>query len=341
MAPLTLESTALDAAAGAAKAQGVPSCQAVITLPSSSPAPPVPAPSVPSATVFDQVASELSQLREDLLSVDPRLVAGRLELASGWARSAASVRAALSQAVAASDGEKQAANQAKAARDAALGDAAAAKARCEALETELQGLRDELAKEVHGRQEKEKEMKAREAAVKDRDVKLGDRHGRLETLERSLKAERTELDAKAKVLAEDRVAFAKMEKRARAALKTLYESGLEEPLAGAEDGPAKLLPFLVRALEDVVDGLGPTAEAEARALSSAALTHVLSHVYLRDPDVDFDSLLEPVSGDLAAAAAEAVKGRAEALLGRFRAFSILPGRGAASSAAPGGGATGE
>ena len=54
-------------------------------------------------------------------------------------------------------------------------------------------------------------------------------------------------------------------------------------------------------------------------------------------DADFDSLLEPVSGDLAAAAAEAVKGRAEALLGRFRAFSILPGHGATSSAAPGGG----
>ena len=73
-------------------------------------------------------------------------------------------------------------------------------------------------------------------------------------------------------------------------------------------------------------------------LSSAALTRVLSHVYLRDPNVDLDSLLEPVSGDLAAVA---VKGRAEALLGRFRAFSILPGRGAASSAAPGGGTTGE
>ena len=96
MAPLTLESTMLDAAAGAAKAQGVPSYQTVITLPFSSPAPLVPASSVPSAAVFDQVASELSQLREDLLSADPRLAVGRLELASGWARSAASVRAALS-----------------------------------------------------------------------------------------------------------------------------------------------------------------------------------------------------------------------------------------------------
>ena len=132
------------------------------------------------------------------------------------------------------------------------------------------------------------------------------------------------------------MAFAKLEKKARATLKTLYESGLEEPLAGAEDGPAKLLPFLVDALEDVADGLGPTVEAEARALSSATLTCVLSHVYLRDPNIDFDSLLEPVSGDLAATTAEAVKGRAEALLGRFHAFSTLPGRGAAGSATSGG-----
>ena len=49
---------------------------------------------------------------------------------------------------------------------------------------------------------------------------------------------------------------------------------------------------------------------------------------------DLDSLLEPVSGERAAAAAEAVKGRAEALLGKFRAFSTKPKRGAASPAAP-------
>ena len=182
MAPLTLEAAALDAAAGVAKAQGVPSCQAVITLPSSSPTPLVPVSSDLSATVLDRVTNELSQLREDLLSADPRLVAGRLELASGWARSAASVRAALSQAMSASDGEKQAASQAKAACDAALGDVTAAQGRCKVLEVEMQGLRDELAKEVCGRQEKEMEMKAREAAIKDRGAKLDDHHGRLETL---------------------------------------------------------------------------------------------------------------------------------------------------------------
>ena len=95
-----------------------------------------------------------------------------------------------------------------------------------------------------------------------------------------------------------------------------------------------LLPFLIRALEYVTLGLGPTAEAEARVLSSAALTRVLTHVYLRDPNVDLDSLLEPASGELAATAAEAVKGRAEALQARFRAFSTKPRRDAANPGAP-------
>ena len=83
MAPLTLEVPALDAAAEVAKAQGVPSSQAVITLPSSPPIPPAPVSSDPSA-VLDQAANELSRLREDLRSADPRLVVGRLDLASGW-----------------------------------------------------------------------------------------------------------------------------------------------------------------------------------------------------------------------------------------------------------------
>ena len=44
---------------------------------------------------------------------------------------------------------------------------------------------------------------------------------RLETLEQKLRAERAELDAKVKVLAEDRVAFALHEEMSRVALKTL------------------------------------------------------------------------------------------------------------------------
>ena len=76
------------------------------------------------------------------------------------------------------------------------------------------------------------------------------------------------------------------------------------------------------------------APAEARVLSSTALTRVFTHVYLRDPNVDLDSLLEPASGELAAAAAEAGKGRAEALLVKFCAFSTKPRRGAADPEAP-------
>ena len=68
-------------------------------------------------------------------------------------------------------------------------------------------------------------------------------------------------------------------------------------------------------------------------MSSAALTRVLTHIYLRDPNVDLDNLLEPASGELATAAAEAVKGRANALLGKFRAFSTKPKRGTADPAA--------
>ena len=106
------------------------------------------------------------------------------------------------------DEEKQAILQAKSARDAALGEVEDVRGRCKALESELQGLRDELAEEVRDRQEKEKEMKTREAAVRDRDAELDERRGRLETLEQALEAERIKLDGKARVLAEDRVAFA-------------------------------------------------------------------------------------------------------------------------------------
>ena len=80
------------------------------------------------------------------------------------------------------------------------------------------------------------------------------------------------------------------------------------------------------------------AEVEARVLSSAALTRVLSHVYLRDPGSNLDELLEPMDAERFATAAEAVNGRAEALLEKFRAFATAPKAGTAGSAASGGGA---
>ena len=72
----------------------------------------------------------MTQLQADLLGADPRLVAGRLELASGWLQSDTAVRAMLNQAATASEKEKCATAQAAAAREVALKDAEAAQDRC-------------------------------------------------------------------------------------------------------------------------------------------------------------------------------------------------------------------
>ena len=221
-----------DAAAEVPKAQEPPVSQAMATLsPPPSAAPLVPGPSA-SPDVLERALSEMAQLREDLQGTDSHLVAGRLELVSGWLHSDASVRAALGRVAAASEEEKQAATQAAAAREAALKDAAVAQDCCTALEAELKDPRDKHAEEARGRQAKEEKMKAREDAIMDRDAKLTrlaevqtTERGRLETLEQKLRAERAELDAKAKVLAEDRVAFALLEERSRMALKLPYEKG--------------------------------------------------------------------------------------------------------------------
>mgnify|MGYP005815036889 CR=1 FL=1 len=77
MAPLTLEAPALDAVAEDARAQELLASQAVITLPSSPPAPLVPDSSA-SFAALDCAAAELGRLREDLQGANPRLVAGRL-----------------------------------------------------------------------------------------------------------------------------------------------------------------------------------------------------------------------------------------------------------------------
>ena len=191
-------------------------------------------------------------------------------------------------------------------------------------------------------------MKARDDAVRDRDAELEQlvkaqamERGRLEELEQKLKAEKAELEAKAKVLAEDREAFKLLEERSQTALQSLYEKGLEEPLAASNEAPAQLLPYLVDALEDVVSGIGPMAEEEARVLSSAAVTRVFSHLHLRDPATRLDELLEPVDDEHCAAAAAAVKGQVKALLKEFHTFAHVPTTGSATDPATPVGGTGE
>ncbi|VAH67788.1 unnamed protein product [Triticum turgidum subsp. durum] len=71
----------------------------------------------------------------------------------GWVRSNALIRAALVQASTTCDEEKQAVLEAKATRDAALGEVVDVRGRCKALEDELEDLQDQLANEVRLRQE--------------------------------------------------------------------------------------------------------------------------------------------------------------------------------------------
>nr|XP_020198452.1 uncharacterized protein LOC109784263 [Aegilops tauschii subsp. strangulata] len=193
--------------------------QALVMASPPSPAAPLFPGSSASSAVMERPLLEMTQLREDLRGEDPRLVAGRLEPASGWLQSDAAVRATLNQAATASDEEKRAASQAAADHEAALKDAKAAHDRCRVLENELKGLHDEHAEEARGRRAKEEEMRAREDAIKNRDTELGElaktqtaERGRLEELERKVEAEKVDLVVKAKVLAEDRAAFARLEK---------------------------------------------------------------------------------------------------------------------------------
>ena len=91
MAPLAPEVPALGAAdeVPAAPEPAVSQALVMMSLPPTV-ASPLPDPSTPAA-VLERALSEMTQPREDLLGADPRLVAGRLELASGWLQSDAAV----------------------------------------------------------------------------------------------------------------------------------------------------------------------------------------------------------------------------------------------------------
>lgn len=138
MAPLAPEVPVLGMADEVPAAPEPAVSQALVTAP----LPPTAVPPLFGSSSLDAVLecafSKMTQLQADLLSADPRLVAGHLQLASGWLHSDLAVSAALSQAVAASEREKQGAIIAAADREAVLKETKAARDRCQALEGELQ-----------------------------------------------------------------------------------------------------------------------------------------------------------------------------------------------------------
>ena len=109
MAPLAPEVPASGSAKEVPTALEPAVSQALVTaLSPPTTAPPLPGSSA-SAAVLERALLEMTQLWADLLIADPRLVAGRLELASGWLHSDSAVRATLSQAAGSSEKEKQSA----------------------------------------------------------------------------------------------------------------------------------------------------------------------------------------------------------------------------------------
>ena len=94
-APLAPEASVPGSASEVPKALEPLISQALVTtLPP--PAAPLAPSSSASSAALERVLSGMAQLREDLLGADPRLVAGRLELASGWIHFDLAVRASLS-----------------------------------------------------------------------------------------------------------------------------------------------------------------------------------------------------------------------------------------------------
>ena len=95
MAPLATEVPVLGAAdeVPAAPEPAVSQALVMMSLPPTA-ASPLPGPSAPAA-VLKRALAKMTQLQADVLSANPCLVAGRLELASGWLHSDLAVRAAL------------------------------------------------------------------------------------------------------------------------------------------------------------------------------------------------------------------------------------------------------
>ena len=88
------------------RAPGPSIFQALVMMSPPPPAAPLGPNSSAPSVVLEHVFSRMAKLQEDLLGVDPHLVAGCLELVSSWLHSDLAVRASLCQATTVSDKER-------------------------------------------------------------------------------------------------------------------------------------------------------------------------------------------------------------------------------------------
>jgi hypothetical protein len=252
-----------------------------------------------------------------------------LGLLSGWLQADSFVKAAWGDAEAVVEEGRKAASAATAERDKAWTDAKAAKEHCLTAETKLKALVDERVDDAHRLEEQLNDLGAQKTALDDRGAELkwvtleqATERSRLEKLKKETEAARESLDKAEKVAAVERDAFASLEEKLRASLRSLYGSGHKEPLATLEEGPAGLLRRLATVLEDVATELPVWVEAEARGFTTSVVTRVYHHLFLQDSNFDLSTLLEPPAPELQGADAKAMEEQVEALLQQFRPVDL-------------------
>ncbi|KAE8780968.1 hypothetical protein D1007_45819 [Hordeum vulgare] len=111
--------------------------------------------------------------------------------------------------------------------------------------------------------------------------------------------------------------FPHVELGLRKAIRYLCRGVFDEPLATPEEGFDVLTNGLVAALEAIVTQMDKTLESECRDLFFTVVTRVFSHLHLRDPGFDINSVILSVPPGAHDRAAESVKCPVEALVRKF------------------------
>ncbi|KAE8808455.1 hypothetical protein D1007_15009 [Hordeum vulgare] len=209
--------------------------------------------------------------------------------------------------------------------------AAAAAKRREEVEACLKALQEEqakLAERLHSREEeldvRKTKLAAREEELSQEETRLSTKQARLDEQQKEITSKKALLDAQGEALsaaekkkAVELVGFRDVELRLRTALHTFYRDGFAEPVATPESGFAVLAAELAMALEEDVIQVDKILDIECRDLFSEAATRVFSHLHLREPGFEFNSVILPVLAEAREHTVEAVKAPVEAFVKRF------------------------